>query len=114
MNNYQASAARFSPNAVIIKPYCRLKIELNFLDIHNISFKNTGFFGAFLFYGSFAALRVIYSRFPSHYLLYFCAFLNGPGIALRTKMKRVLVFRVLVFRVLGFRVLVFRVLGLRS
>ena len=46
-------------------------------------------------------------------LLYFCAFLNGPGIALRTKMKRVLVFRVLVFRVLGFRVLGFRVLVFR-
>ena len=28
-------AARFSPNAVIITPYCRLKIELSFLDIHN-------------------------------------------------------------------------------
>ena len=28
-------AARFSPNAVIIKPYCRLKIELTFLDTHN-------------------------------------------------------------------------------
>ena len=48
------------------------------------------------------------------YLLYFRAFLNGLGIAVRTKMKRVLVFWVLVFRVLGFRVLVFRVLGLRS
>ena len=35
--------ARFSPNAVIIKPYCRLKIELSFLDIHNISFRNTSF-----------------------------------------------------------------------
>ena len=28
-------AARFSPNAVIIKTYCSLKIELSFLDIHN-------------------------------------------------------------------------------
>ena len=96
MNNYQASAARFSPNAVI-----RLKIELNFLDIHNISFKNTGFFGAFLFYGSFAALRVIYSRFPSHLFIIFLRLFKRPGIALRTKMKRVLVFRVLVFRFPG-------------
>ena len=61
-----SSIARFSPNAVIIKPSCRLKIDLNFLDIHKISFRNTGFFGAVLFYGLFAALRVIYSRFPSH------------------------------------------------
>ena len=37
------------------------------------------------------------------YLFSFCAFLNGPGIAVRTKMKRVLVFRVLVFPVLGLR-----------
>ena len=65
----------------------------------------------------FAALRVIYSRCPSHLFIIFCAFLNGPGIAVRTKMKRVLVFRALIFRVsvfqvLVFRVLVFRVLGL--
>ena len=53
------------------------------------------------------------SDFLRIYLLYFSAFLNGPGIAVRTRIKRVLVFRVLVFRVLVFRVLVFRVLVLR-
>ena len=42
--------ARFRANAVIIKPYCHLKIELSSFDIHIISFRNTGFllFVAFL------------------------------------------------------------------
>ena len=51
------------------------------------------------------------SDFLRIYLLYFCAFLKGPGIAVRTKIKRVLVFRVLIFRVLLFRALAFRALA---
>ena len=110
-------AARFSPNAVIIKPYCRLKIELTFVDTRNNLFLlGIQFFLCVVpFYNLFAALRLIYSRCPSHlFIIFLRLFLNGPRIAVRTKMKRVLVFRVLVFQVLVFRVLVFRVLGLRS
>ena len=63
------------------------------------------------FYNLFAALRLIYSRCPSHlFIIFLRLFLNDPRIAVRSKMKRVLVFRVLVFRVLVFQVLVFRVL----
>ena len=39
-----AVAARFRHNVVIIKTYCRLKIELSSFEIHNVSFRNTGFF----------------------------------------------------------------------
>ena len=39
-----SEAARFRHNVLIIKPYCRLKIELISFEIHNISYRNTGFF----------------------------------------------------------------------
>ena len=42
-DSYSVSA-RFRHNVVIIKPYCRLKIELSSFEIHNISLRNTGFF----------------------------------------------------------------------
>ena len=100
-----SSAARFSPNAVIIKPYFRLQIELNFFDIYNISFKNTWFFVPFFSMAYLLLCAWFITDFLRIYLLYVCAFLNHPGIAVRTKMKRVLVFRVLVFQVLVFRVL---------
>ena len=99
-------AARFSPNAVIIKPYCRLKIELTFLDRpNNLFLSGIVFFCAVPFYNSFAALHL--------FIIFLRLFLNGQRIAVRTKMKRVLAFRVLVFRVLVFQVLVFRVLVFR-
>ena len=33
----------FGTKSSLIKPYCRLKIELSSFEIHNISFRNTGF-----------------------------------------------------------------------
>ena len=74
-------AARFSPNAVIIKPNCRLKIELSFLDIHNNLFLSgiqVSLCRSFL-YNLFAALRVIYSRCPSHLFLIFLRLFKRLG-----------------------------------
>ena len=59
-------------------------------------FQEYSFFCVVPFYNLFAALRVIYSRHPSHlFIIFLRLFLNGPRITVRTKMKRVLVFRVL-------------------
>lgn len=48
--------------------YYRLKIELSSFEVHNISFRNTGFFCVcgVPFNGLFAAFRVMYSWFSSH------------------------------------------------
>ena len=47
-------------------------------DIHNISFRNTGLFLPFLS-DLFAALRVIYSRCPSHLFVVFLCLFKRPG-----------------------------------
>ena len=62
-----------------------------------------GFFVPFFFMAYLLLCAWFISDFLGIYLLYVCAFLNGPGIAVRTKMKRVLALRVLVFRILVFR-----------
>ena len=64
-------------------------------------FQEYRFFCAVPFYNLFAALRVIHSRCPSDLFIKFLHLFKWPAVAVRTKMKRVLVFQVLVFRVLG-------------
>ena len=69
--------ARFSPKAVIIKPYCRLKIELTFVDTRN-NFLLSGI--QFFFCVSFLSITylLLCAWFIPDvlriYLLYFCAF----------------------------------------
>ena len=96
-DSYSVSA-RFRHNVVIIKPYCRLKIELSSFEIHNISLRNTGFFvcvwRSFLWLICCFSGDVFLIQFALMYQ-YFCTFLNDQRIAMRTQMKRALVFRVL-------------------
>ena len=56
-----SEAARFRHNVVIIKPYCRLKIELTSFEIHKISFRNTGFFLCVCVWRSFLWLLLLLS-----------------------------------------------------